>query len=64
MRPRTHQFILLALLTLGAIPAAAQGVTLLDNTAPAFDLVSLTGERVALIDLRGKIVVLHFGTGW
>ena len=49
---------------------SAQGIAqppaspLLDEKAPTFDLPALTGGRVDLEDLRGKIVVLHFGAGW
>jgi len=32
--------------------------------APGFSLPALDGATVSLADLRGKIVVLHFGAGW
>ncbi len=36
----------------------------LEKPAPTFRLSTLDGKMVALADLRGKIVVLHFGAGW
>lgn len=48
-----------------ALPAFAQTDTLKGKPAPQFDLPTLSGsQNVALEDLRGKIVVLHFGAGW
>lgn len=32
--------------------------------APAFTLEALEGEVMALDDLRGRVVVVHFGTSW
>ena len=32
--------------------------------APAFTLTSLEGETIALESLRGRVVVIHFGTSW
>jgi hypothetical protein len=47
-----------------AVVAAELEQPMLDSPAPEFDLPSLGGERVALTDLRGKLLVLHFGAGW
>lgn len=33
-------------------------------SAPLFQLTSLEGETVALADLRGKFVVIHFAASW
>ena len=44
-----------------ADPAAA----LIGRPAPSFRLTDvLSGKTVALEDLRGRTVVLHFGTSW
>ncbi len=32
--------------------------------APLFNLSALDSNSVSLAHLRGKVVVLHFGTGW
>ena len=34
------------------------------HTAPAFELTTFEGERLALAELRGKIVVLNFWASW
>ncbi len=34
------------------------------NPAPPFSLSALDGKKLALSDLKGKLVVLHFGAGW
>ena len=34
------------------------------EAAPAFSLETLQGEKLALVDLRGKFVVIHFATSW
>ena len=36
----------------------------LGEPAPAFSLSTLDGHKLALADLKGKLVVLHFGAGW
>lgn len=44
---------------------AAQAEALTGKAAPRFDLPTLSGDlRVSLAGMAGKIVVLHFGTGW
>ncbi len=53
----------LALPALTPAPASS-AEPLVGEPAPAFELPSLDGERVALSDFRGKLVVLHFGAGW
>ena len=54
-----------AFLLLLSLPASAQVDSLKDSAAPHFDLPTYTGDQqVSLEDQRGKIVVLHFGTGW
>jgi len=37
---------------------------LLDKPAPAFRLRGVDGATVPLGDLRGKVIVLHFGASW
>ena len=34
------------------------------EAAPAFSLSTLDGNKLSLADLKGKLVVLHFGAGW
>ena len=34
------------------------------EAAPAFNLETLQGEKIALVDLQGKFVVIHFATSW
>jgi len=62
MKHRSYVIILLAMLV--TVPSLAQEPSLLNKPAPEFDLPSLGGDRVDLTDLRGRIVVLHFGAGW
>ncbi|HVS15894.1 MAG TPA: hypothetical protein VMV46_18375 [Thermoanaerobaculia bacterium] len=55
----------LLLLALAQAPSPAVAAEpLIGAPAPAFDLPTLDGDRVALADLRGQLVVLHFGAGW
>lgn len=51
-------------LVFGLTAAMADEQPLIGQPAPGFDLPALDGEAVSLADLRGKIVVLHFGAGW
>lgn len=47
------------------VPREGGGASLaVGDPAPAFDLVSLTGDRVRLADLAGKPVVLNFWATW
>ena len=34
------------------------------QAAPGFSLSTLDGNKLSLADLKGKLVVLHFGAGW
>ena len=62
--PKTAlSFAMTAAVTL-AVAAGAATDPVVGSTAPPFTLTSLDGEVVSLEDLRGKTVVLHFGTGW
>ncbi len=53
--------IISAPLTLGG---AEKKQPMVGEPAPAFRLQTLEGKTLALADLRGKFVVLHFGAGW
>lgn len=64
MKLDRYGFLTAVVVTLLVLPALAQSDSLKDEPAPGFDLPTLTGEQLALQDLRGKIVVLHFGAGW
>ena len=59
---------LLLLLLLMAVPATVFAEELpqpkIGEDAPAFNLEPLQGEKIALADLRGKFVVIHFATSW
>ena len=49
--------------------AAAQdtGVSshpMIGEAAPAFDLEEVGGGRLSLESLRGRYIVIHFGTSW
>lgn len=61
-RNLTGALLLLALAWLPAQGGAAEPVV--GNPAPPFELPDLDGELVSLADNAGKLVVLHFGTGW
>jgi len=47
-----------------SVPVFAAPADPAPRLAPPFELVSLDGNRVALADFAGKIVVLHFATSW
>ena len=59
---------LLLLLFMMAVPATGFSEELpqpkIGKTAPAFKLENLQGEKIALSDLLGKFVVIHFATSW
>lgn len=62
---------LLAVATLVAVLASGFGhdpralpSAMVDKPAPAFDLMTLDGERVSLEDLRGRKIVLNFWSTW
>ena len=53
------------LLAVPAVSAPAQTKQpWIGNPAPPFSLATLDGKRLSLSDLRGQLVVLHFGAGW
>ena len=60
--------VLLLLLFLMSVPAMGFAEELsqpkIGEVAPAFNLETLQGEKIALADLRGKFVVIHFATSW
>lgn len=65
MRSARYGLLSTAVILFLALPAPAQADSLKGERAPGFDLPTLSGEqRIALRDLRGSIVVLHFGAGW
>jgi peroxiredoxin len=53
-----------ALLLLLVVTACSAPPKLEDRPAPAFDLPDLTGGRVSLDSLKGKVVVLDFWATW
>ena len=67
MDERLFPAVLLALGVLsaaGPTPALAAEQPFIGSAAPPFELPTLEGGSVALADLEGRIVVLHFGAGW
>ena len=58
----------LFLLVAAFLPAAAAISGLeqpwIGEPAPPFSLSTLDGNTLSLMDLKGKLVVLHFGAGW
>lgn len=45
-------------------PGGSVDSPILGRSAPAFDLATLDGERIALEELRGSAVVLNFWASW
>ena len=58
--------LLLVFLVAGPLTALAEELPQpkIGEAAPAFNLETLQGEDVALADLLGKFVVIHFATSW
>ena len=60
--------VLLFLQFMLAIPATVFAEELpqpkISEVAPAFNLETLQGKKVALAGLSGKFVVIHFPTSW
>ena len=59
--------LVLATVVLLAVPARAAEPArqpMLGEPAPAFSLADLQGKTLSLADLRGRLVVLHFGASW
>ncbi len=61
-RPRLFALAVGFLLT-GAVLAEANQPWI-GNPAPSFSLSTLDGKKLSLSDLKGRLVVLHFGAGW
>jgi hypothetical protein len=59
MRKLVLAFGLILAATAGAAPPTRVG-----ENAPPFTAVDLAGKPMALGELRGKIVVIHFATSW
>ena len=66
MRLKTSRILLL--LVAAFLPAAAALAQTkqpwIGEPAPPFSLSSADGHKLSLLDLKGKLVVLHFGAGW
>ena len=62
----TRTGCMLSVLLAGFLPAASSEMKQpwIGEPAPAFSLSTLDGNRLSLADLKGKLVVLHFGAGW
>ena len=67
-RPVAWAAMTFAVAALLAVPAPAGAPPakhpMLGEAAPAFRLRDLAGRSLSLGDLRGKLVVLHFGASW
>ncbi|PWT89415.1 MAG: hypothetical protein C5B54_08955 [Acidobacteria bacterium] len=62
-----RKILVLVVLGIGltiAIAIAAVKQPMIGTAAPLYKIQSLDGKLVSLSDLRGKVVVLHFGAGW
>ncbi|HEV2064184.1 MAG TPA: hypothetical protein VGS00_06515 [Thermoanaerobaculia bacterium] len=57
-------FALTAALLVAAAALAEMKHPWIGNPAPPFGLSALDGKKLSLSDLKGKLVVLHFGAGW
>ena len=55
---------LTATILLAAAALAEMKQPWIGNPAPPFSLSTLDGKKLALSDLKGRLVVLHFGAGW
>lgn len=64
MSRRSRRLALLGPFLLAAALPGEMNQPWIGKPAPAFNLSTLDGRRLALSDLKGKFVVLHFGTGW
>jgi len=62
MRPRLFLLAIALLLAVAALAQVKQ--PWIGNPAPSFSLSTLDGKKLSLSDFKGKLVVLHFGTGW
>ena len=60
--------VLLLLLIFMVVPVSGFAEELpepkIGEAAPAFNLETLQGDKLALADLLGKFVVIHFATSW
>lgn len=57
-------FALSAAFLLASAALAQMKQPWIGNPAPPFSLPTLDGKTLSLSDLKGKLVVLHFGAGW
>lgn len=57
-------FLLWAAFLLAVAALAQSKQPWIGNPAPSFGLSTLDGKKLSLSNLKGKFVVLHFGTGW
>ncbi len=56
--------ILSAVLLASAATLAEMKQPKIGEPASPFTLSTLDGKKLSLSDLKGNLVVLHFGTGW
>ncbi len=62
-----HKFVAVVVLAMYVTLAFAAGAIkqpMIGSPAPPYKIQSVDGKSLALSDLRGKVVVLHFGAGW
>jgi peroxiredoxin len=59
-------FLLLLLFMVVPVSGFAEELTepKIGEAAPAFNLETLQGDKLALVELLGKFVVIHFATSW
>jgi len=59
-RSKSRQYMLVLLVIMATACCAVYGVVQMKRVAPNVEFTSLTGNKIALQDLRGKMVLINF----